>query len=147
MIPLRIDLLILTVIIAGGHGQEKPVHAARALTTQDLETGEELTEVFVHSDSSGHRTKEEVFQSGHGKAERGKAQFVGKSIPLRQRQRTHLLIPAQHCVEPFDRVRALSITQGIHRRCQVVNELPLARRLEVEYGGDPASTKEQIVGK
>src|SRR5438128_53025 len=44
----RLHLLVLAVVVAGGHGHEQPFHAAVALPPQDLQPLVELPEVLVH---------------------------------------------------------------------------------------------------
>ena len=45
-------LLVLAVIVADCHSEEKPVHSPGALSAQHLQALEELTKVFVHAFAS-----------------------------------------------------------------------------------------------
>src|SRR6185436_20756367 len=63
-----LDLLILPIVVAGGHGHEQPFHAAVLLTTEDPQTLVELLEILAGSQPVVERAQEEVLQASDGEA-------------------------------------------------------------------------------
>src|SRR5436309_5234075 len=59
----RLHLLVLAVVVAGGHGHEQPFHAAVPLPPQDLQPLVELPEVLVHPRPRVDRIQEEIVRS------------------------------------------------------------------------------------
>jgi len=77
-------LLVLAVIVADCHSEEKAVHPTAALSAQYLQSLEELTEVFIHAGVSLHRVEKEIFEPGDRETQGGEAEFVGKGIPFNE---------------------------------------------------------------
>src|SRR6185369_5763198 len=83
-----LDLLILPIVVAGGHGHEQPFHAAVLLTTEDPQTLVELLEILAGSQPVVERAQEEVLQASDGEAQCREAQLVREGIPLGEREGT-----------------------------------------------------------
>ena len=87
------DLLVLPIIVAGGHRHQHRLHAAVALAPQDPQAIVEVLELLIDSLALVGRRGEEVVQPRDGEAESREAQLVREGIPLRQGERAQRLVP------------------------------------------------------
>ncbi len=139
--------LVLAVIVADCHGEEKAVHAAATLSAQHLQALEEFPEVFVHALAGIHRMQEKVLEAGDREPQGGEPEFIGKGIPFDEGQRTPTLIPSEQRLESFDDEVSLAIAQRVHRGREVEEKFSVTGRLEVQQPYDLLSPKEQVIGE
>src|SRR5437667_431927 len=100
----RLHLLVLTVVVAGGHGHEQPFHAAVPLPPQDLQPLVELPEVLVHPRPRVDRIQEEIVQAGDREADRRESQLIRERVPLGERQSAQRLVARDERLEALDLV-------------------------------------------
>src|SRR5437870_1274881 len=72
----RLHLLVLAVVVTGGHGHEQPFHAAVPLPPQDAQPLVEFPEVLVDAGARVDRIQEEIVQACDREAERREPQLV-----------------------------------------------------------------------
>src|SRR5438876_1136495 len=110
----RLHLLVLTVVVAGGHGHEQPFHAAVPLPPQDLQPLVELPEVLVHPRPRVDRIQEEIVQACDREAERREPELVRERIPLGERKSPQRLVARDERLEALELVALAVEAEGVH---------------------------------